>query len=919
MLKKLINGTTAIAIALTSTAPAFAGDLPSWSEAIANHEARIAAGKFSGHTLGKHSNAVFKSLSGADGFIFGNVLNDDTVLPRVTDVRKVIEAAKKGDKPVVVASNDWILPSNALLCAVAEQVKMTCGDFTVEFMRGSSDLTDAEFNEFLTSQSAQLKEIAKMIGAVSPGKSALVKLLEDYGKTIDVNNSVLDEVKHLLEDEIDLEILEVALQNWDATVAAMRAGELEGHITVYAEIMAGIQDEVDFLAAERERLQGELTVAKAEIVRQDGVIAGLESSLASTQAALASTQSALSASEATNADLSAQVSNLTGSLAAANSSIDGLNTEIATLEAKLAAKQAQINSLISQRNGLQSDLNAANTEANRLQNQINGTEVEDGHRSTVVINSDGSVTVTGANAGTYASQVVNNVTEVVGGDTITYTSYSAYLQDEWFTVNSEDSLRAALVAAKQKGSDAGVAYAIDKIGAVIGYKGTEIYGDTGIRKAIQDAIAAARVPAADAVTFKEVSIDKDITNDEYVAADHSWALGDERNSITIELTDGTTKTYAFSTWDSSNIIKVVKVVTDGVDVDMGAARSISENGTYKLVANNGRVTTFTVNVDTPAAPVVTGFSALEVRTELTGQYGTLYAGTYDSSVKTAVSIAGTGTDNNPFTVTVDATNVYNLGVSNGRDEAMDDIVDIVDDIIADTFYVNAFSANSPYSSDEITIGLKITAYGTTVSQSTTTANLSLIQQTHDAAIANGYDGTYEAGGFAGNPNLANTTIGAEVATAIEAAYTAGAASVTPEGLGAAAMQTLSSLTKLIQNADPVAAYSGTADENASGGTYDWDVNASSGTIDNKDIHDNLDIEINGTTIETDLAIKIATGSGVGTWEVLSNWEFYSVFNVGTLADLMVDAYDVGYDDGYNAGYTQGYADGVAYVQGAILD
>ena len=62
MLKKLINGTTAVAIALSAVSPtiASANSLPSWSEAIANHEARIAAGKFSGHTLGKHSNAVFK-------------------------------------------------------------------------------------------------------------------------------------------------------------------------------------------------------------------------------------------------------------------------------------------------------------------------------------------------------------------------------------------------------------------------------------------------------------------------------------------------------------------------------------------------------------------------------------------------------------------------------------------------------------------------------------------------------------------------------------------------------------------------------------------------------------------------------------------------------------------------------------------
>ena len=90
-------------------------------------------------------------LSGADGFIFGNVLGDDVVLPRVTDIRKVIEATKKQAKVVIVASNDWILPSNPVFCEVARQVKMTCGEFTVEFMRNTSNLSDEEFTEAMTS------------------------------------------------------------------------------------------------------------------------------------------------------------------------------------------------------------------------------------------------------------------------------------------------------------------------------------------------------------------------------------------------------------------------------------------------------------------------------------------------------------------------------------------------------------------------------------------------------------------------------------------------------------------------------------------------------------------------------------------------------------------------------------------------
>ena len=116
-MRNFVNLTTASAIAITSVmatvAPAAASTkLKSWEDRIAEAKAYEAkTGRKGGWTRGIHSNKAFKALSGVDGWMFGNILGDDDVLPRVTDIRKVIEAAKDTSS-VIVASGNTLMQSS---------------------------------------------------------------------------------------------------------------------------------------------------------------------------------------------------------------------------------------------------------------------------------------------------------------------------------------------------------------------------------------------------------------------------------------------------------------------------------------------------------------------------------------------------------------------------------------------------------------------------------------------------------------------------------------------------------------------------------------------------------------------------------------------------------------------------------------
>ena len=315
MIKQLLSGITAIAITMTSI-PAHAESTYDWQETINKAKAyEERTGKQGLWTRGKHTNAVFKQVQGADGYIFGNVLNDDIVLPRVSDIRKVIEAAKEEGKTLIVASNDWILPSNPVFCEVARQVNMNCGDFTVMLLSGSSQLSDEEFITEMNAQSERLEIIARTMNfTIKSGPSLLEQMLIDAGKDISQYGDAIAEVASLLVDEVNLEALEDALNNWDETVANYRAGTITGHLEAYAGIMDTIQEEIEVLEAEVVRLETELTAAKAEIVRQAGVISGLENTIAQKNATIAGLNSALQAASQTESELRSDLSDATGQI-----------------------------------------------------------------------------------------------------------------------------------------------------------------------------------------------------------------------------------------------------------------------------------------------------------------------------------------------------------------------------------------------------------------------------------------------------------------------------------------------------------------------------------------------------------------------------------------------------------------------------
>ena len=81
--------------------------------------------------------------------------------------------------------------------------------------------------------------------------------------------------------------------------------------------------------------------------------------------------------------------------------IFGLELQVAALEAELASERARHALTSAQLAAAQGDLATANAEIERLNDIINSHVAEDGHHSTVVLNADGTVTVSGINAGTY--------------------------------------------------------------------------------------------------------------------------------------------------------------------------------------------------------------------------------------------------------------------------------------------------------------------------------------------------------------------------------------------------------------------------------------------------------------------------------------------------------------------------------------
>ena len=140
--------------------------------------------------------------------MFGNILGDDDILPRVTDIRKVIEAAKDKSS-VIVASGDFLMQSNPMMCEVARQVKMGCGAFTQNMMLMVSDNPLAAELK-LQQASDQLKLIAKTIslGTSNADENQIAALQQTISmlKLDEGNNAALISTLNATIDGLEMDI-----------------------------------------------------------------------------------------------------------------------------------------------------------------------------------------------------------------------------------------------------------------------------------------------------------------------------------------------------------------------------------------------------------------------------------------------------------------------------------------------------------------------------------------------------------------------------------------------------------------------------------------------------------------------------------------------------------------------------------------
>ena len=291
MLKSILLTATSL-VAISSAASA-----SSWEDAIAKAKAYEAKTGNQGQWIrGKDSSTVFKKHNGASGFIFGNVFADDVVLPMITDIRAIIEASKSLGTPILVASNEWILPSNPMLCEIAEQIGMDCAEFTRLFhMYSVKDsngnyVGDDEAIKTLDDLQAQVMGYVADLGveassdSISPAVEALQATIEMLKSDATANAAVIDVLNgQIAELTSELMASNVNIEALNADFAAAVASEAAVQELLKSEEFKSAKLEAELELADKQIISLKSTIVDLEASVQDGINALHESEYYATQ------------------------------------------------------------------------------------------------------------------------------------------------------------------------------------------------------------------------------------------------------------------------------------------------------------------------------------------------------------------------------------------------------------------------------------------------------------------------------------------------------------------------------------------------------------------------------------------------------------------------------------------------------------
>ena len=342
---------TAAAIALNVSAPAFAETKYSWEETIAKAVAYEAdTGRKGGWVRGLHTTKSFKRLHGNSGYLFGNVLGNDVVLPFITDISAISEAAKLSQRPIIVASNEWILPSNSMMCEAAGQAGMTCVKFTELFYRNST--LDAEGNVDPRGAVVKLEEL----------QANVIAYVDSMGLTLAADNS---EVVVNLQDVID------GLQS-DKAVNAVSIAALE------AQVASLIADET-ISAANIAQLNADLA---AKIEFNEELVAALEAETEAKDILTGHYHAAQNTITELKHNITVLQGNLDSAMVANKAQVDLLNgvrivleEKVAGLKASLMASEANNASLTLTNSKLSIDLSESQIALTEVQNQLDNAMI----------------------------------------------------------------------------------------------------------------------------------------------------------------------------------------------------------------------------------------------------------------------------------------------------------------------------------------------------------------------------------------------------------------------------------------------------------------------------------------------------------------------------------------------------------------